>query len=414
MNKREIFAWGMYDLANTIFSALFVTFFFPFYVKTFLGGTEFQIGLVFGLSMLFVGIFVPLIGAWSDSFGRRMPFIIVFTIICCFFTMILSYADLAWALAAGFLANFSYHAALTTYNALLPKIAPQGKYGLISGIGTGMGYLGTLIALALAALLLSRLGWETAQGARAVFIATSIMFLIFSLWTFFGIREKVERIGTLKQDVINSFTNVLKTLKELRKNRAFFWFLLAMFMFADAMMAVIIFLFLYARQEIGLTVQAFFIVYTMQAMGAAIGSFAGGKIIDKIGAKRILVYACIAWMLILAGLFFVANVATFTILGVLGGAALGIVWTAQRPLLLKLAPEKDVGQFFGFLELTGKFSGVVGPIVFGALASYLNYKAAIISLFAFFLIGLWCLKNVPGDQKKNIHLNTTPVSFAQK
>ena len=59
MNKKVVFAWGMYDLANTIFSALFVTFFFPFYVKEFLGGTEFQIGLVFGLSMLAVGINVP-------------------------------------------------------------------------------------------------------------------------------------------------------------------------------------------------------------------------------------------------------------------------------------------------------------------------------------------------------------------
>src|SRR5574341_282356 len=119
MNKKEVFAWGMYDLANTIFSALFVTFFFPFYVKTFLGGNEFQIGLVFGLSMLAVGIFVPVIGAWSDVLGKRMPFIIFFTIVCCLLTWLVGKVSLSWALIGGFLANFSYHAALTTYNALI-------------------------------------------------------------------------------------------------------------------------------------------------------------------------------------------------------------------------------------------------------------------------------------------------------
>lgn len=64
--RKEVFAWGMYDLANTIFSALFITFFFPLYVKQYLGGNELQLGLVFGLSMLAVGLIVPVIGAWSE------------------------------------------------------------------------------------------------------------------------------------------------------------------------------------------------------------------------------------------------------------------------------------------------------------------------------------------------------------
>ena len=66
MNKKEVFSWGLYDFANTIFSALFVTFFYPFYIKDFLGGNESHVGLVFGGSMLFVGLIVPFIGALSD------------------------------------------------------------------------------------------------------------------------------------------------------------------------------------------------------------------------------------------------------------------------------------------------------------------------------------------------------------
>ena len=169
MYSKEVFAWSIYDLANTIFSALFVTFFYPFYVKEFLGGSEFQIGLVFGLSMLFVGLLVPVIGAWSDSVGRRMPFIVFFTVICCVFTWLVSYVSLFGALFAGFFANFAYHAALTTYNALLPSIASKREIGRVSGFGVGVGYIGTLISLGIAAIILSRLGWESDVGARAIF-----------------------------------------------------------------------------------------------------------------------------------------------------------------------------------------------------------------------------------------------------
>ncbi len=401
MNKKEVFTWGMYDLANTIFSALFVTFFFPFYVKTFLGGNEFQIGLVFGLSMLAVGIIVPVIGAWSDHIGRRMPFIIFFTIICCILTAMVAKMPLLGALWAGFFANFAYHAALTTYNALLPKIAKPSEFGNVSGIGTGMGYLGTLISLAIAALLLANLGWETEVGAKAIFVATAIMFFVFSLPTFFGIREnpsaKNKRSAT--QHIFDSILSVGFTLKNITKHRDFFMFLLSQFFYANAINAVIIFLFLFARQQINLSVQAFFVVYVIQSFGAIFGSFLAGRWTDKHGAKKVLFWAGIAWIAVIGLLLFVTNLIMFIIAGVLGGAALGAVWTAQRPKLVQMVSRSNVGQFFGFLELTNKFSGVIGPIVFGALAKFVSYQSALVSLIVFFALGLFFLHKVPGDMR---------------
>ncbi len=397
MNKKEVFAWGMYDLANTIFSALFVTFFFPFYVKTFLGGNEFQIGLVFGLSMLAVGLIVPVIGAWSDALGRRMPFIIFFTIVCCLLTWLVARVSLSWALIAGFLANFAYHAALTTYNALLPKIASKQEMGNVSGIGTAMGYLGTLISLAIAAILLSRLGWETAEGARAIFAATAIMFFLFSLFTFFGMREpRVSRNRrTTFGHIRDSIKSVLYTLRNISKHKPFFFFILAMFCYADAINAVIVFLFLYAKQQIHLSVQAFFVVYTIQSFGAVGGSFLSGKLVDRYGPKKVLVGAGIAWLVVIVLLYFVTNLAMFIVAGFLGGAALGTVWTAQRPKLIEMVAHAKVGQFFGFLELADKFSGVLGPIIFGALARFVSYQAALLSLVVFFGLGLYFLRKVP-------------------
>ena len=391
MNKKEVFAWGMYDLANTIFSALYVTFFFPFFIKEFLGGDEFQIGLVFSLSMVAVGLVVPLIGAWSDALGRRIPFIFWFTVLCCTMTYLTGLLSLTGALIAGFVANVCYHAALTTYNALLPKIALKSEQGKVSGIGVGMGYLGTVIALIAGMLVLSQLGWETKEGAKAMFITTAVLFFTLSLFIF-AIKEKKQKVKGAFSAAFKSVGTALRTMKpEVVK------FLFAMFFFANAMNAVILFLFLYAREQINLSVQAFFVVYAIQAVGAMIGSILSGYAVDRFGSKRVLVVAGWLWIAVIGLLLIVNSTLSFAIIGGIGGAALGMVWTAQRPKLLSLIQGKKPGQYFGFLELANKFSGVIGPLVFGAAVRFANYTVALLSLVVFFIIGLILLRGGSDD-----------------
>ncbi len=396
MNKKEVYAWGMYDLANTVFSALFVTFFFPFFIKQFLGGNEFQIGLTFGLSMLAVGIIVPVIGSWSDHLGRRMPFIMIFTGICCFFTLLVSGAGLVLALVSGFVANFAFHAALTTYNALLPRLAGKSELGRVSGIGIAMGYIGTLFSLGIAALLLSKFGWETRVGVQSMFYLTSLMFIVFSIPLFIFIKEKVSAHSHhVNIHFAKSVLSVARTLKNLPKHKSIFTFLASMFFYANSINAAIVFLFLYGREQINLSVKAFFVVYAIQSVGAVIGSIFAGKAADYFSPKKVLYFAGFSWIAVILMLIFVNSLTMFIIAGSLGGAALGAVWTAQRPKLIELVKGKNVGQFFGFLELTNKFSGVIGPILFGALAAYVSYTAALSSLVVFFAIGLLILRGVP-------------------
>lgn len=400
MKAKEVFAWGVYDLANTAFSALFVTFFFPFYIKHFLGGNELHISLVFGLSMLFVGIIVPVIGALSDRIGKRMPFVIAFTIICCVFTWLVIYVDLFAALVFGFFANFFYHAALTTYNAIIPQIAKRKEYGLVSGIGVGMGYFGTLLSLGMAAIILNKLGWETIAGIKATFPATALFFLIIAGYTFFNLKDKKTRTkNNLAHDIKISFKNVWSVISNIKKHKGLIPMLLAMFMFVNAITAVIVFLFLYGRSEIGLSVQNFIWVYVLFSITAAFGSFAFGKITDLIGPKKALMLSGFLWIITIFALLLVKSLPTFIIAGAIGGIALGAVWTSMRPLLISLSPKKHLGQFFGFLELADKFSGVLGPIVFGLLVVAHSYTAGLISLLVFFIAGMIILRMVPDKHK---------------
>jgi len=69
--------------------------------------------------------------------------------------------------------------------------------------------------------------------------------------------------------------------------------------------------------------------------------------------------------------------------------------------LISISPRKSVGQFFGFSELSSKFSGILGPPIFGWLKVVSGYKAALLSLIVFFVLGLIFLYFIPDDVKEH-------------
>lgn len=413
MISRKAFAWGMYDLANTIYSALFVTFFFPYYVKEHLGGTEAMVGAVFSASMLLVGLFVPAIGAISDYLRRRMPFVALFTALNCILVALVPSFGLKGALILALLANFCYHAALNVYNAMLPSVSDGELIGKISGIGVGMGYMGTFISLGVAYLVMDMIGWGTIQSVKAMFYVTAALFFGLSLVTFFGVPE--ERRPSPSRGLTESFKHIKRSLwqsmKDISTRKPLRSFLLTMFFFTNAMNSVVVFLFLFSQEAFGLTVRSFFPAYAFFAFGAAAGSFILSKGIDRIGARRTLAAAGWLWLAVIIALLILdlkagdasGKYRWFLLAGTLGGAALGVVWASSRPLLIDLAPNQKLAEYFGFLELTSKFSGVIGPVVFGYLASYHGYPWAIGSLSIFFIAGLWMMRQVPESAPRTPH-----------
>jgi len=224
VKNKALYSWYIYDLANTAFSALFITFFFPFFVKEFLHGTEFQIGLVVGISMLLAAVFVPILGALSDIIGKRMPFLIFFTVICVVFTALVAFVNLPLALFFAVIANFSYQSALIVYDAILPSIAARNELGKVSGYGTGIGYLGTLLSLGAAFIVLqffsteTQQGFETLSGIKAMFPTIALFFIIFSIPTFIYLKDKTKKkYNPIKQSILNSLKELKNTIINLKK-----------------------------------------------------------------------------------------------------------------------------------------------------------------------------------------------------
>jgi len=162
---KQVAAWSLYDFADTAFSALFITFFFPILIKTYLGGNELMIGLTFGLSLLTAALIVPLIGAVADATGKKIPLLFIATLITVGLTALTGYVGLTVALVLGFLANVFNIIDVDLYDSQVVEVAAETDRGKVAGLGVAVGYVGTLGALLMGYLIMSRIGWET-KAAR--------------------------------------------------------------------------------------------------------------------------------------------------------------------------------------------------------------------------------------------------------
>jgi len=390
--KKQIFGWSMYDFANTIYSALFVTVYFPLFVVL-KGGTAFHVGLTFSISMLLAGLLVPFLGAIADISKRKKLFLIIFTILCCLSVFLAGFFSLLYVLLFALLANFFFHASLDVYDALLVNLSTPKNIGWISGIGTAVGYLGTILSVAIAFVIGLYYGYESISGIQLVFIITALLFFGFSLFTFAFVKEP-SKIRITKPHFKEALKRVLFTIKNTKKFKSVWLFLLASFLYTDGANTAIIFLFLFGRDQIGLSLVQFLPIYAIMAVASAIGAVCFGKITDKLGHKKTLNLILLFWVIIISILYFKTDYTAFLTVGILGGALLGGLWTTTRPILVGLAPKAKIAELFGYQGLTEKFSGVIGPALFGFIAVAIGFKQALLVVIALFLLGALTLKFV--------------------
>jgi len=388
MLSKKVLSWSLYDLANTAYSALIVTIFFPVFIKIFLGGNEFMIGLVVGSSLFLSALFVPFIGGISDATKVKKPFLISFTLLTIFATTLIAFSNLTYALIFGLLANLFYHVCLDIYDSFLPDITEPKHFGKVSGFGTAMGYVGTILSLIMAWSLLQKFGADTLEGTKLMFPATGIFFLTFALPIFFLLKDQPRNNVSMKEGVKTSLSEIHKTIMGIKNYKNIWLFLFASLLYVDSLNTSIVFLYLFGQEKLGMTIMEFFPIFGLIAFSAVLGSLFFGNMNDIVGPKRTLITALILWIVVILSLMIRTNFYTYLTAGMVGGTLLGAIWTATRPMLIKIAPKEKLTELFGFQGLTEKLGGAIGPIVYGFLVVKFDHVVALGSVLFFFTIGL--------------------------
>ena len=375
ITRRAVVSWMTYDLANTIFSMGIISLYFPLWVREAVGSERADIvyGNVSSLSYLLIFVVSLLLGAMTDRARRRMPFLVVSTLLCIGSTLLFGRVGLWPTMCAFILANATYQAGQQFYDAMLPEVSTEQNRGRISGIGVGIGYFGSFVAIGLGFLTADTL-WR--------FTLVAVGFLVFSLPCFLFVRERgnPDPRPVFSWRVIRESTSqTLATLRGSREYPGLLRFLLGRIFYTDAINTVISFMGLYVvnvavaagHDEASAKNMVMFVM--APAIGfAVVGGFIWGHWVDRIGPRRTLdrvLWLWVATFLLAAAVgLFKLPIAALYVVGVMAGVALGGIWSADRPLMLRLTPPDRIGEFYGLYGMVGRFSAIAGPFIWANVA----------------------------------------------
>jgi UMF1 family MFS transporter len=419
--RRSVVSWVLYDLANTIFSMGVVSLYFSLFIRGEVGSerADSVYGVISAVSMGLIFVLSPALGAMTDRARRRMPFLAGATLICVGATALIGAGPFALSVGLFIIANAAYQAGVQFYDALLPEVTHPGNRGRISGIGVGVGYIGSYFAVGVGFLV-------SPDNHSALFGLLAAAFLLFALPCFLFVRERgnpAPRPVISWEALRSSAGETLRTMRATQEFPGLARFLVGRVFYTDAINTVIAYMGLYTvnvslatglSAEQGRT-QAQLVLLSAVTASVA-GGIAWGFAVDRFGPKRTLNAVLILWVGVFA---FAAAIGFFTwpivnlyLVASLAGVALGGIWSADRPYMLRLSPPDRIGEFYGLYGMVGRFSAITGPLLWATivyvavdrlgLAPLTGQAMAITSLLAMTLIGYVILRPVSDSPRAEI------------
>ncbi len=393
MRRREIFGWSCFDFANSAFTTIIITVVYAVYFTEVVAGGDAKAagwwGTVLAVSQLIVLAVAPLLGALADVTARKKAFLMATAVSCALATIGLYFAgagDLWLALGLVLVANVAFSLGENLCAAFLPEISTPGNAGRISSYGWSFGYLGGLLSLVLALVIIrsgdGRVPWT--------FVMTGVFFLLASLPTWLLLRERArprpKPAGV--SWIALGWGQLAQMRRELPKHRTLLIFFGAMTLFLAGLTAVVAFAAVYATAVLGMTQGEIIGLFVVLQLAGVAGAYGFGVLQDRIGAKPALIISLLLWIIVCGWAAVCTTKTEFYFIGVLAGAAMGSLQSSGRAVVAALTPAGRGGEFFGYWGFFGKLAAVIGQPVFGWVAASAGFRTAILVNAGFFLAGL--------------------------
>lgn len=441
--RRRIWGWMFFDWAQQPYFTLGLTFTFsPFFAVVAArwyeaqGATAEAAGAqaqsLWSLGQTIAGVVIaltaPFIGAWADASGRKLGWIGLFSlvyIVCAtslWFLMpdgtgLFTVLILFWI---GFIAAES---GLNINNAMLPSLGDDREIGRISGSAAAFGYWGGVLALAIVLCLFDDSRGKTLigidplfgldpalnEGTRSVgpFIAVwcALFMIPFFLWS-----RDSRAPATRRASPAEIVRGLGDTVREVFRRRSLGNFLLGSMLYRDAMNAIYAFGGIYAALVLDWTTMQIGIFGIVAAIAAAILTWIGGLVDQRLGPKPVIVACC--WVLIVVSsvivgmsresLFGIAlapgsslpDIIFFVCGGLLGGAG-GAIYSASRTMMVRHSHPDRPAEAFGLFALTGRATAFLAPALITLFTTLTgSNQLGFLPVIALFLIGLFLLRFV--------------------
>lgn len=409
VRSREVWAWAMYDFANSGFTTVVITALFNAYFVAVVAGdapwATFAWTAALSVSYALIIFSAPLLGAYADQHAAKKRLLALSTFGCVTFTALLWFAQpgaIALAIACVIAANFFFGSGENLIAAFLPELARPRALGRVSGWGWSLGYLGGLVTLG---LCLVYVAWSEAHGRGATdyvpasMLITAALFALASLPTFLLLGERAQP-NPRRTALADAWREVWHTLHEVRHFADLARFFACSLFYQAGIQAVITLAAIYATQAMGFTLKETLQLIFVVNLTAAVGAFALGHLQDRIGHLRAIALTLAGWIAAILLLWAVPpgteGEQLFWVAANLAGLCLGAAQSAGRALVGLLAPPTRRAEFFGFWGLAVKCSSIAGPLTYGAFtwASGGDHRGALLLTGSYFIVGLLLLAGV--------------------
>lgn len=407
IHKKTLFSWAAFDWANSAINTIVFTFVFSIYFARSVYGNEVEGSATWafaqGCAGVAIAILSPIVGSAVDHYGPRKRALKFFSIVC-----IVAAGSLFWvrpdhsfvmqALLTGAVMTVAFELVQNIYGSTLPLIAPPEKIGLVSGIGWGSGYVGSILSLGIA--LFAFIGLGDSGGAlgipktdalhvRSTMLLAAGWFAVFAVPFFLWCPDAKPSGLTMMQSARAGLKDLKNTLRRAQTLPDLVKFLIASAIYRDGLVTLFAVGGLYAAGTLGMSASEVIIFAIAINVAAGLGAMGFAFIDDRIGSKTTIMVSLAALIVLGAGVIMTNDKTMFIALACGLGLFIGPVQAASRALLVRLAPSENIGAFFGLYALTGKSVAFMGPFTFAALTSaFHSQRVGMISILAFWAAGL--------------------------
>ena len=412
VSPREVWAWSMYDFANSAYTTVVITAVFgAYFVGAVAAGAPWAtFAWTAALSVSYAAILVtaPLVGAWADARAAKKKLLLWSTIGCVLFTAALFFASpgaLALALVLVAVSNYFFGTGENLIAAFLPELADSRAMGRVSGWGWSFGYVGGLAALG---LCLAYITWAQGAGEPAssfvpvTMLITAVFFALAATPTFLFLRER----AVPQPQTGNPWSRVKETIRHSALYRDLRRFLVCVLFYQAGITAVVSLAAIYAEQAMKFTTQQTILLILVVNVTAAIGAFGFGYLQDAIGHVRAVALTLVGWiaMVVIAGTSETAF--SFWIAANIAGLCMGSSQAAARAIVGYLAPPQRLAEFFGLWGLAVKAASIFGPLTYGAVTWIFagNHRLGIFAVGVYFVIGLLLLAGIDVERGRRAAL----------
>jgi MFS family permease len=331
----------------------------PIFLTTFLGVPVAIVGLIEGIAESTASILKVFSGWISDRFQKRKPFVIAGYSLSTFSKIILGLSYIwPFVLIARFVDRFGKGIRTSARDSLITESCSESIRGKSFGFHRALDTLGAVFGPLAAILFLAIFN----NNIRLIFYIAAIPGLIGIILLIIFVRGKKKRPLC--------FADLKLKGRDVNPSFKIFLFISIIFSIGNSSDAFLIL----RAQDLGLAIKVTILAYVLFNLTYAIFSIPAGIIVDKIGAKKVLVTGLLIFAVVYFFFGFINKSFFIWFLFPVYGIYMALTEGAGKAYISLLVPQEKSGTAFGIYQTSVGICSFFSSLIAGVMWNYINVK----------------------------------------